>query len=199
LKIFWIIRLFPLFGGRGKNNYDIIGKFYEEFLRYAGVANVKKGIVLTPHHITALFTDLVDIRTNDVIIDGGCGTGAFLIAAMNKLIKGINSSGMQNKDKAISNLKNKQLIGFEKNSTMYALSISNMLFRGDGKSQIFNCDYFSSQADDELHELGEKGIFPTIGFINPPYGGKDNKDNPTKKEIQFLTRYILLCCMGFIV
>lgn len=32
----------PLF--ERKSNYDIIGKFYEEFLKYAGVANVKKGI-----------------------------------------------------------------------------------------------------------------------------------------------------------
>jgi len=39
-------------------------------------------------------------------------------------------------------------------------------------------------------ELAKKEIKPTIGFINPPYGGKDNRDNPTKKEIQFLT-YLL--------
>ena len=38
------------------SNYDIIGRFYEEFLKYAGVSNVKKGIVLTPRHITTLFT-----------------------------------------------------------------------------------------------------------------------------------------------
>lgn len=56
--------IIPLF--KRKSNYDIIGKFYEEFLRYAGVANVKKGIVLTPRHITTLFTDLIDIRINDV-------------------------------------------------------------------------------------------------------------------------------------
>lgn len=178
----------PLFSR--KSNYDIIGKFYEEFLRYAGVANVKKGIVLTPRHITSLFVDLVDIRVNDVVLDAACGTGAFLIAAMNKLIDVINSSEMHNKKQTIRNLKNRQLIGFEKNPTMYSLAISNMLFRGDGKSQIFYCDYFSKQADTEIEELKSKGIFPTIGFINPPYGGKDNKDNPTKKEIQFLTRML---------
>lgn len=33
-------------------------------------------------------------------------------------------------------------------------------------------------------------VVPTIGFVNPPYGGKDNKDNPTKKEIQFLTKML---------
>jgi hypothetical protein len=77
-------KVIPLFNK--KTSYDIIGKFYEEFLRYAGVTNVKKGIVLTPNHITTLFTELIDIKTNDIIFDPACGTGAFLIAGMNKLI-----------------------------------------------------------------------------------------------------------------
>ena len=73
---------------------------------------------------------------------------------------------------------------------MYSLAISNMLFRGDGKSQIFYCDFFGEETDKELKRLAENGIAPTIGFVNPPYGGKDNKENPTKKEIQFLTRML---------
>ncbi|MHC4843909.1 MAG: methyltransferase, partial [Planctomycetota bacterium] len=41
--------------------YDTIGQFYVEFLRYAN--NDKGlGIVLTPHHIAELFTDLSDIN-----------------------------------------------------------------------------------------------------------------------------------------
>ena len=180
--------IIPLF--KRKSNYDIIGKFYEEFLRYAGVANVKKGIVLTPKHVTTLFTDLIDIKVNDVFLDPACGTGAFLIAAMNKLENLINQSNISNKDERIRQLKNNQLIGFEKSSTMYALAISNMMFRGDGKSQIFFEDFFSKNADNELEKLKKRGIIPTIGFVNPPYGGKDNKDNPTKKEIQFLTKML---------
>ena len=172
------------------SSYDIIGRFYEEFLRYAGITNVKKGIVLTPNHITTLFTDLIDIKTNDVIFDPTCGTGAFLIAGMNKLIDRINNSTVADKEERIKNIKNKQLIGFEKSSTMYALAISNMLFRGDGKSQIFNEDFFSEKSDDILNKLPAK---PTIGFINPPYGGKDNKKNPTEKEIQFLERMLDHC------
>ncbi len=174
----------PLFNK--KSNFDILGKFYEEFLRYAGVANVKKGIVLTPNHITKLFTDLIDIKLNDVILDTCCGTGAFLIAGMNKLIDEIESSSLSNKKDAISNIKTRQLIGFEKSTTMYALAISNMLFRGDGKSRVFNLDSFSTDAKVALEDLAQKGIYPSVGFINPPYGGKDNQTNPTKKEIQFL-------------
>jgi hypothetical protein len=181
-------RVIPLFDK--KTSYDIIGKFYEEFLRYAGITNVKKGIVLTPNHITTLFTELIDIKTNDVIFDPACGTGAFLIAGMNKLINEIEKSDLADKTTRIKNIKTKQLIGFESSSTMYSLAISNMLFRGDGKSQIFNEDFFSENTNKILSGLSNK---PTIGFINPPYGGKDNQTNPTKKEIQFLERMLDNC------
>ncbi|MDO8740317.1 MAG: N-6 DNA methylase [Candidatus Woesearchaeota archaeon] len=174
----------PLFSK--ETNYDILGKFYEEFLRYAGISNVKNGIVLTPSHITKLFTELVEIKNNDVILDTCCGTGAFLISAMNKIILEINQSNIRTKNELIKKIKQNQLIGFEKSSTMYALSISNMLFRGDGKSRIFNADSFSDESKYILNNLKKEGIIPTIGFINPPYGGQDNKDKPTKKEIQFL-------------
>ena len=178
----------PLFNKR--TNYDIIGKFYEEFLRFAGVTNVKKGIVLTPNHITKLFTELIDIKVNDVILDTCCGTGAFLIAGMNSLIDTIENSSIRDKKNRIKNLKEKQLIGFEKSSTMYSLAISNMLFRGDGKSRIYNHDSFSEDSKKALDSIRETGINPSIGFINPPFGGRDNKANPTKKEIQFL-EYLL--------
>ena len=178
-------KVIPLFDK--KTSYDIIGKFYEEFLRYAGITNVKKGIVLTPNHITTLFTELIDIKTNDVIFDPACGTGAFLIAGMNKLVDEIEKSDLSDKKQRIKNIKTKQLVGFEKSSTMYSLAISNMLFRGDGKSQIFNEDFFSDETNNILNKLPNK---PTIGFVNPPYGGKDNKTNPTKKEIQFLEKML---------
>ena len=181
-------KVIPLFDK--KTSYDIIGKFYEEFLRYAGITNVKKGVVLTPNHITTLFTELVDIKTNDVIFDPACGTGAFLIAGMNKLVDEIERSNLSDKKERVKNIKTKQLIGFEKSSTMYSLAISNMLFRGDGKSQIFNEDFFSTKTDEILNNLPNK---PTIGFINPPYGGKDNQSNPTKREVQFLEKMLDNC------
>ena len=178
----------PLFNNL--TNYDIIGKFYEEFLRFAGVTNVKKGIVLTPNHILKLFTELIDIKVNDVILDTCCGTGGFLIAGMNSLIGTIKDSSLRDKENRISNLKEKQLIGFEKSSTMYSLAISNMLFRGDGKSRIYNYDSFSSEAKETLDKIRLEGVSPSIGFINPPFGGRDNNSNPTKKEIQFI-EYLL--------
>ncbi|MDD4027374.1 MAG: N-6 DNA methylase [Candidatus Shapirobacteria bacterium] len=152
--------------------------------------------VLTPHHITSLFTDLVDVKINDVFFDPACGTGAFLIAGMQKLIELINNNPETvNKQEKIDAIRKNQLIGFEKNTMMYTLAISNMLFRGDGKSHIFNEDFFSKEADDELISLKNDGLRPTIGFVNPPYGGGglENKKNPTPKEIEFLVKMLDLC------
>jgi len=104
---------------------------------------------------------------------------------MNKLVDTIHNSKIANKQEKIKHIKQKQLLGFEKSNTMCSLAISNMLFRGDGKSKIFNIDFFSDEATQILETLN-----PTIGFINPPYGGRDNKANPTKKEIQFLEKML---------
>ncbi len=181
----------PLFENQfaSNSNYDIIGKFYEEFLKYAGVSNVKKGIVLTPRHITTLFTKLIDLKDNDRIVDICCGTGAFLIAGMNALIDKISKSHRTDKNIAIKKVKENQLLGFELNPTMYISAISNMLFRGDGKSSIFNYDSIRNpKAQNELDKFK-----PTIGFINPPYSGKENKNDPTPKEITFLVKMLDNC------
>lgn len=181
----------PLFnnGFSSNSNYDIIGKFYEDFLTYAGVSNVKKGIVLTPRHITSLFTKLVDIKEDDKIVDLCCGTGALLIAGLNAIIDRIQRSDRNDKSEAIKKVKQNQLLGFETNPTMYICAISNMLFRGDGKSSIHNYDSINdSRAQIELDKFK-----PTIGFINPPYSGKENQEDPTPKEITFMTKLVDNC------
>lgn len=181
----------PLFNSRfaTDSNYDIIGKFYEEFLKYAGVSNVKKGIVLTPRHVATLFTKLIPLKDDDRIVDICCGTGAFLIAGMNALINQISKSNRSDKAQAIANVKKNQLLGFELNPTMYICAVSNMLFRGDGKSSIHNYDSINDpRAKEELDKFK-----PTVGYINPPYSGKENSDDPTPKEITFLAKLLDNC------
>ncbi len=66
--------------------YDVLGRFYVEFIRYAA-SEQKSGLVLTPAHITELFCDLAELRIKDVVYDPCCGTGGFLVAAMQRMFK----------------------------------------------------------------------------------------------------------------
>jgi len=137
--------------------YDVLGRFYVEFIRYAQ-SQQKQGLVLTPPHITELFCDLAELRLTDTIYDPCCGTGGFLVAGMQCLF---NLAG--NDIEKRRNIRSKQLCGVEMRPAMYAYACSNMRFRGDGKSNIYNGDCFLHTA------LIKKNHKPTVAFLNPPY------------------------------
>ena len=138
--------------------FDILGKFYSEFIKYAG-SDSKTGLVLTPSHITDLFCDLVNLTKDDVVYDCCCGTGGFLVAAMKRMI--LQAGNNQEK---IKDIKSKQLIGSEERSDMFAYACSNMLMRGDGKSNVYHCDCFDTE-----HKKTIRNHNPTVAMLNPPY------------------------------
>jgi len=69
-----------------ESGYDVLGRFYTEFVRYAA-SKQKQGLVLTPSHVTDLFCDLVELKVDDIVYDPCCGTGGFLIAAMKRMLQ----------------------------------------------------------------------------------------------------------------
>ncbi|TAE75506.1 MAG: methyltransferase [Bacteroidetes bacterium] len=136
---------------------DILGKFYTEFIRYAGSSKTQ-GLVLTPFHITDLFCDLANITTESVVYDPCCGSGGFLIAAMKRMLAlAGNDSEQKNK------IKSSQLVGVERRPDMFTYACSNMLFRGDGKSNIYCGDCFNLETQIvQNHNIN-------VVFLNPPY------------------------------
>jgi type I restriction enzyme M protein len=142
----------------GDKGYDVLGRFYREFIRYAGT-DKKTGLVLTPQHITELFCDVVNLNVNDVVFDSFCGSGGFLISAMKRMteIAGAN----QKKRRAV---KENQLIGIERRTDMFTFACSNMMMSGDGKSHIYQGDSFASEVITK-----DVSLEPTVAFLNPPY------------------------------
>lgn len=138
--------------------YDIIGLFYTEFIRYAG-SEQSLGLVLTPPHITELFCDLAELKLNDIVYDPCCGTGGFIVAAIQRLFKMAGNDIEKRK-----HIKRKQICGCELRSDMYTFACTNMRLRGDGKSNLYNGDCF---ANEKTIRNNHK---PTVGFLNPPYG-----------------------------
>ena len=149
----------------GDKGYDVLGRFYREFIRYAGT-DKKTGLVLTPQHITEFFCDVVNLNVNDVVYDSCCGSGGFLISAMKRMFQ---LAGASQKKK--ETIKDKQLIGIERRTDMFTFACSNMMMSGDGKSHIYQSDSFSPEIVTKV-----RGLKPTVAFLNPPYDvGEDGQ------------------------
>lgn len=167
--------------------FDIIGKFYSEFIRYTGGDGSSLGIVLTPKHVTELMCDLIRINEDSTVLDTCTGTAGFLISAMSKMIDSANKN-IKNKevrDNKIKNIKEYQLMGVEQQADIFTMGCANMYFRGDGKTNLLLGSCFELK-DKLVSEKKENGIListkPTHALINPPYAQK----NGTLKEIDFI-------------
>lgn len=137
--------------------YDVLGRFYIEFIRYAA-SEQKSGLVLTPSHITELFCDLAELRENDIVYDPCCGTGGFLVAALQRQYALVGNDIAKREE-----IREKHICGVELRPDIFTYACSSMKFRGDGKSNIYNGDCFNyEQVIKDNHK-------PTVAFLNPPY------------------------------
>lgn len=80
-------------------------------------------------------------------------------------------------------IKEKQLIGVELQSYMFTIATTNMILRGDGRSNLENEDFLMQNPA----KLQLKGC--NVGMMNPPYS-QGSKDNPNLYEISF-TEHLL--------
>ncbi len=161
-----------------RSSEDYIGRFYGEFMSYSGGDGQTLGIVLTPKHITDLFCDLVDIQKDDIVLDPCAGTAGFLIASMHHMLSQTDNENERKK------IRQKQLHGLELQPYMFCIATTNMILRGDGKSNLLN-ENFLTQEPCKLQLATEA----TVGMMNPPYS-QGSKQNPHLYEISF-TEHLL--------
>lgn len=160
-----------------KSAEDYIGRFYGEFMSYSGGDGQTLGIILTPKHITQLFCDLLDLKPDDVVFDPCCGTAGFLIAAMHNMLKKADN------DVQKKSIRQNQLHGIELRPNMFTIATTNMILRGDGKSNLINDDFLKQ--DPNKLQLKQA----TVGMMNPPYS-QGSKQNTDLYEIAF-TEHLL--------
>lgn len=157
-----------------QSSEDYLGRFYGEFMSYSGGDGQSLGIIMTPKHITQLFCDLVDLKTDDIVFDPTCGTAGFLIAAMHNMLSKTNDSAKRR------SIRKNQLHGIELQDYMFTIATTNMVLRGDGKSNLHNED-FLAQPSAKL----QTEIMSTIGMMNPPYSQGSSSDT-SQYEINFI-------------
>ncbi len=165
---------------------DVLGKFYEVFLKYGNGAK-DIGIVLTPRHITRFACEAMDIRYTDIVYDPTCGTGGFLVASFDYVREHASAEQTQI-------FKEHRIFGIEQDPTVATMAIINMIFRGDGKSNIINDDCFPEHLKSKTEngiETGEYVLFQedmedigpvTKVLMNPPF----SKNNENEREYMFI-------------
>lgn len=156
---------------------DYLGRFYGEFMSYSGGDGQSLGIVLTPKHITELFCDLAELKPTDKVLDPCCGTAGFLITAMHTMVQKAENEVEERE------IRKNRLHGLELQPYMFTIATTNMILRGDGKSNLEQEDFLKVNPS----QLQEKGC--TVGMMNPPYS-MGSKSNPSLYEINF-TEHLL--------
>jgi type I restriction enzyme M protein len=153
------------------HDFDVVGQFYGEFLKYTGGDGKGLGIVLTPKHVTQLFVQIANVNKDDVVVDICAGTAGFLISSMMQMV------GTATTQRQINSIKQRRLIGVEQQATMYALAASNMILRGDGKANLYQGSCFDVAITQKVRQHK-----PTVGLINPPYA----KSKADLHELRFV-------------
>jgi type I restriction enzyme M protein len=180
---------------------DVLGQFYEVFLKYGNGAK-EIGIVLTPRHITRFAVEATGVSSNDLVLDVACGTGGFLVAAFDYVRE--NSTKRQ-----LDQFKRYNLFGIEQESYVAVLAIVNMIFRGDGKHNITEGNCFTTHVTRKViegHPSAEYTKIPpapgqeaiTRALMNPPFALPSSPDKEYKFVSQALSQMVdggILFCL----
>lgn len=177
------------------SSLDALGVFYHEFVKYSGGDGSGLGIVLTPQHLTEFMCELAEINENSYVADICCGSGSFLVSAMNQMFK--KTSDITKYE----NIRKHQLHGVELDPDLHVLAIANMIIRKDGKSNVIHGDCFNDKTIKSLIDasklrvdkngrIHEDNIGLTAGLLNPPYSQKDFV------ELEFVEQLLKLLVPG---
>lgn len=163
------------------SDVDVKGKAYEEVVG----SNLRgdRGEFFTPRNVCTMMVEMLDPADDDLILDPACGTGGFLIAAMNRVLTSakeqVRSSGRGRKlqDETIRErkahfLKN-HLVGLDFNPNLVRATKMNMVMNNDGSGGLFQANSLDKPARwaDDLRTRNLMGSVDVI-LTNPPFGSK---------------------------
>ena len=179
---------------------DIKGKAYEELVG----ANLRgdRGEFFTPRNVMKMTVDMINPQDNEKVLDSSCGTGGFVVTAMNSVInrltqklegqygekEGWNSDVRKIFNEKISEIAAENYFGFDINPDLVKATKMNMVMNNDGSGNIIKLNTLlpvQEWSEDTRKHLAQALGVPlikirnhkTIGFFdvivtNPPFGSK---------------------------
>lgn len=140
----------------------VLGDIYEIILKELQSAG-DSGEFYTPRPITDFMAQTLNPQLGDKVGDFACGTGGFLISALNVLKKQVNT--VEDEEILYSSL-----FGIEKKSLPYLLCVTNMLLHEVENPNINHGNSFNQNVKDYTED--EKF---DIVLMNPPFGGSEDE------------------------
>lgn len=159
-----------------ETSIDIKGSTYETFIK--GTFTGKGlGQFFTPREIVDFMVDIVEPKRSHFILDPACGSGGFLITAMDRVYDEIDwlytQRGLDDPRQEKLRFATRNLFGIDLNERMTWVAKMNMVMHGDGHGGIFthnglkDTERIQSVLDIQKH----RGGFDII-LTNPPFGSK---------------------------
>lgn len=137
------------------------GSIYESFLKDLQSAG-NSGEFYTPRAVTDFMVKVIKPKLGERIADFACGTGGFLVSALNELYE---ESLTSNENKEIYN---NTVYGVEKKALPHILCVTNMLLHDIDNPEIIH----GNTLETDYKEYRKMEKFDIV-LMNPPYGGSE--------------------------
>jgi type I restriction enzyme M protein len=141
-----------------------LSHLYESMLKEMRDAAGDSGEFYTPRPVIRLMVECVQPRLGETVLDPACGTGGFLVAALDHL----SAQKQKAQDEAV--LQEGTIHGIEKKSLPYLLSTMNLMLHGLRDPDIRHTNALIRP----LKEIGPKDRVDVI-LTNPPFGGEEER------------------------
>ena len=137
-------------------------EIYETILKDLQSAG-KSGEFYTPRAVTDFVVKMVDPKIGESVADFACGTGGFLVSALNHMKESAEDTSSNEELK-------KSFYGVEKKSLPYLLCTTNMLLHDINEPNIIR----GNSLEKNVRDYEENDKFDII-LMNPPSGGAEKK------------------------
>ena len=137
------------------------GSIYESFLKDLQSAG-NAGEFYTPRAVTDFMVKVTKPKLGEKIADFACGTGGFLVSALNALSE---QAGESNENREIYN---NSVYGVEKKALPHILCVTNMLLHDIDNPTIIH----GNTLETDYKEYRKMEKFDLV-LMNPPYGGNE--------------------------
>lgn len=173
-----------------ESDVDVKGKAYEEIVG----TNLRgdRGEFFTPRNICQMVVQMVDPSPTHLVLDPSCGTGGFLIIAMNHVVQKIQDAERAKwkkteaptegergrlESRRLEYLK-KKMVGIDLNPNLVKAAKMNMVMNNDGSGGLFQGNSLALPITwkEELRDRALIGKVDIV-FTNPPFGTKLSIDD----------------------